>query len=77
MILHLALQLVGCPVWMLAERGTPHLSCILIPVDELQDGNITFEATLLSYFLEACTNDRPMESSKSRMGREGISNEKN
>lgn len=48
-VVHLARQSAGCIVSIPAHRGNTHCSGVLIHLDEEKHGNISFEATLLSW----------------------------
>lgn len=45
-IVHLALESACCIVGTPAQRGSSHSNCVHIFLDENQDGNVAFEATL-------------------------------
>lgn len=64
---HLASQSKCCITLTPAQRVRTHSIRVPIHLDELKDGKIGFEATALSYSLEACPSDGPLKSSESRL----------
>lgn len=65
---HLARHSPGCIVCTPAQPSGTN-SCVFIPVNEHQDGNIAFEPMLLCWFPIARANDQPVKSSKRRLRR--------
>lgn len=65
--MHMALQGASCMNGRSLERGSNHSSRIYNHIHEQRDGTITFEATLLRWFLMASINDGLMESREGRM----------